>query len=382
MLNKPVTVLIQNVSDQCIPNLVAAKTFQPESIVWVCTQEKKDVLERLQQSTQIITHKQSVWWVDARNSEAMNQSLLAGFKKLNTQGSVIYHLTCGTKSMALQGLMQLAVYKQHYHVDVCGLVMDPHSQHFDVVFPVAQNNIHACNMLNFKDVLSVHGSCRKAKSGRDMQSLKKVYEPLNQLRHLHTALMRDLKGRRICSKDEAANGYFLWGDDTLPKNVITGLELAQQAGVIENLKIDGGYFTFNPIQTMDPIAYIRNMWMEDWVGAVLASHDDGKWLGGYSSVKVEIKSPDDYQEFDFLGVRNNHLVYWSCKNTTEVKAQQLFEIDALRDEVGGRDFHVAGLVHTAKVETGLKMKAKRLGLHLLRVTDADAEIKLLQISHT
>jgi len=116
------------------------------------------------------------------------------------------------------------------------------------------------------------------------------------------------------------------------------------------------------------------------LAAVLAHHDDGAWRGGYSGVQVDIKHPGDHQEFDFLGVRKNHLVYWSCKNTSELKAAQMFEIDALRDEVGGRDFHIAGLMHTAPAESGMRSKAKRLNVHLVQVTAHDAEEQLCRFS--
>jgi hypothetical protein len=129
----------------------------------------------------------------------------------------------------------------------------------------------------------------------------------------------------------------------------------------------------------DPLAYIRNIWMEDWVTMVLAGADN-RWQQAFSGIKINIRTHDDSQEFDFLGARKNHLVYWSCKNTKKTTSAQFFEIDALRDEVGGRDFHVAGLVHTANINDGLQAKAKRLGIHLVNILDDDAEEKLIRIS--
>jgi hypothetical protein len=376
-----VEVLIQNVSSQCIPNLVAIKSFKPKRVIWVYTDETTADLQRLKDASHAWVTQQEQWLVDARDSELLQQSFKAYFEQLSMQGKLVFHLTCGTKSMALQGMMQLAVYRQKQGVDVCAVVMDPNTQYFDVVFPLAQNNAYCCQMLAFDDVLKVHGSWRHKGSGRDMNMLRHVYEPLDSLRALHTPLMQALDGRSLCSAEEAkGNGYFLRGGNDLPGVVQEGLFLAQDAGVIKSLAIKGAYFSFESICCENPYAYIRNMWMEDWVGAVLAKHGMKQWSGGYSSVKVSIQSPEDYQEFDFLGVRKNHLVYWSCKNTSQVKAPQLFEIDALRDEVGGRDFHVAGLVHAVKVPYGLKKKAKRLGLHLVQITAPDAQEKLIRAS--
>ncbi|PCI42246.1 MAG: hypothetical protein COB41_09865 [Proteobacteria bacterium] len=377
----PTEVLIQNVSSQCIPNLVAAETFQPKRMIWVYTDESQNTLQQLQQSTQHITNQQEIWHVQARDSELMQQRLKACFAALSLQGKLVFHLTCGTKGMALQGLMQLAMYKQKHGADVSAVVMNPKTQQFDMLFPQAGNAIQACAQLRFKHILAVHGSERHKHSGRDMQRLKKYDAPLSALRNLHKPMMQAMQGRTVCSIDESADkGFYLRGGHDLPKVVQQGLALAQDCGAIQHLHMTNTHFSFQSQACDNPIAYIRNTWMEDWVGAVLAKHDDGQWHGGYSSVKVSIKTADDYQEFDFLGARKNHLVYWSCKNMNEVKTPQLFEIDALRDEVGGRDFHVAGLLHTAVIKQGLHIKAKRLGLKTLQVTVPDAEERLLAMS--
>jgi len=269
------------------------------------------------------------------------------------------------------------------HLQSEGVVMDPQSQHFDAVLPKAHNNQIPCEVLGFNQILSVHGSKRKDKTGRSMQVVLPHYESIQQLRVLYPQLMRDLKGVEVCAKADAQNNhglFYLRNNKPLTSAIVQGLSLAQEIGMIKKLTIHQNQFGFEPVYTDNPIAYIRNTWMEDWVAAVLAKHDDGYWNGGFSGIEVSIKQYEDYQEFDFLGARKNHLVYWSCKNTKEVKPEQLFEIDALRDEVGGRDFHIAGLVHTATVKSGMRMKTKRLGLQLVNVLDNDAEDKLVEIS--
>jgi len=374
-----VDVLIQNVSQQCIPNLVALQTFKPKKVIWISTLEMKDTLNRLQKAAG--AYAQEVWEVDARNTDSLTTVLKQGFGRLVTKGEVVYHLTSGTKSMAVQGIVQLAMFTKQKGVTVRGVVMDPRSQHFDTVFPQAENNSIGCETLSFNQILSVHGSSRKDNSGRAMKGLKQFYEPLQELRSINAALTSSLKGRVVCNVKEASReGFYLRGKGGLPDIVHRALYLAQDVGVIENLNINGNHFLFDSIHVKSPIAYIRNMWMEDWVGCVLAKDDD-EWCGGYSSIQVSIQKREDFQEFDFLGARKNHLVYWSCKNTpNKMDTSQLFEVDALRDEVGGSDFHVAGLVHTAVAELGMREKAKRLGVKLVNVLDADAEDKITDIS--
>ncbi len=373
-----VDVLVQNVSDQCIPNLVAAKTYQPQRIIWIYTPEKENILKRLQQAVHGV--RQETWQVNARDSQALASVLGQRFSNLKASGKVVYHLTSGTKSMALQGMY--ALMKQS-HLSATGVVMDPQSQHFDAVLPKAANNQTPCVSLGFNQILHVHGSKRKDKSGRSMEIVLPHYDAIQKLRLLNPVLMRDLKDVDVCKKEEAQrNGgfYFLRQNKALTSNIQQGLHIAQDIGVIKGLNIQGNQFAFQTVYTDNPIKYIRNVWMEDWVTAVLAKHNDGNWKGGFSGIEVSIKQYENYQEFDFLGARKNHLVYWSCKNTSKLSSAQLFEIDALKDEVGGRDFHIAGLVHTAEIKEGLKQKAKRLGLHLVNVLDADAEEKLVRIS--
>jgi len=380
-MSEHVDVLIQNVSSQCIPNLTAVRSFKPNRVIWVYSEQTKPDMERLKEAVRKQVSWQESWLVDVRDSAQLQVNFKKYFDALSIQGALVFHLTCGTKSMALQGLMQLAFFQQKSKYPAYGVVMDPVSQYFDMVFPKAKNDAYACEPLSFKQVLGVHGCKRRSASGRDIMSLKKAYEPLQQLRRLHKPLMRATRQRTLCSKLESSNqGYYLRGGNDLPKEVQKGLHLAQDIGVISRLSIQKSHFTFQSEGCEDPFAYIRNMWMEDWIGAVLAHHDDGYWRGGYSSVQVDIKHPGDHQEFDFLGMRKNHLVYWSCKNTSELKSAQLFEIDALRDEVGGRDFHIAGLLHTAPAESGMRSKAKRLNLHLVQVTAADAEEQLCRFS--
>jgi len=373
-----VDVLIQNVSQQCIPNLVALQTFKPKKVIWISTLEMKETLNRLQKAAG--GYAQEVWEVDARNTDSLTTVLKQGLGRLVTKDEVVYHLTSGTKSMAVQGIVQLAMFTKQKGVAVRGVVMDPRSQHFDTVFPQAENNSIGCETLSFNQILSVHGSSRKDNSGRAMAHLKSIYEPLSQLRDINRLLYTSLIGRDICSKEESLQkGYYLRGKGGLPKVVQQALSLVQDAGAIERLRIQGNYFWFDPLFTDNPIAYMRNTWMEDWAGSVLFKHDN-HWRGGFSSIQVSISKHDNYQEFDFLGSRKNHLVYWSCKNTKEVSSAQLFEVDALRDEVGGRDFHIAGLLHTAEVKGGIRYKAGRLGVKLVNILDADAEDKITDIS--
>lgn len=373
-----VDVLVQNVSAQCIPNLVAAKTYRPRRVIWIYTPETESILKRLQQALQPMA--QEVWQVNARDSQALASVLGQRFSSLKAKGKVVYHLTGGTKSMALQGMHALM---KQAHLDGVGVVMDPQSQHFDAVLPKAVNNQTKCAELGFTEILRVHGSTRKDKSGRDMKHVVQHYDKLSKLRLWNPMLMQALKDIDVCSKDQAAanQGFFYSRKKTkLSLNVRQALQLVEDMKMIKGLVFRGDQFKFQAVGVDDAIAYIRNMWMEDWVAAVLEKHRGGQWKGGFSGVKVSIKDYHNSQEFDFLGARKNHLVYWSCKNTREMKAEQLFEVDALRDEVGGRDFHVAGLVHTAKVKQGLQDKARRLNVALVNVLHHDAEERLVNIS--
>lgn len=374
-------ILIQNVSAQCIPNLVAARSFHPRKIIWVCTPEFEGVLQRLRQQTIADTSKQQVWMVDARDAESMHKVMLESFARLKPEGDVIYHLTGGTKSMSLQGLYNLGTFRRKSGAGVYGVVMDPRSQQFDTVYPHAANNARPCTMLSLDEILHVHGNAVFGK-GRSMQELSGKLDELERMRVLAPAIKRELIDRQISKQDEAGF-YRLSGVGGLPSGFCKGLEIAQRTGVLHGLEISGVKFRCTMRGSGDPVAWVRNMWMEDWAGAVLGSGLSG-WQGGGAGMHVRIgkksKSGMDKQEFDFIGARNNHLVYWSCKNVKEISPAPLFEVDALRDEVGGRDFHVAGLLYAGLLKPGIAKKARRLGVELVDVFAADAAERLLRIS--
>ncbi len=376
--------LIQNVSAQCIPNLVAARTYNPKHIIWIYTRQSEPSLKYLQQAYKSQNCKQQAWLVDALNPETLQHTLMKKMKILHGNVTVVYHLSGGTKTMSIIGIECLRKQSQLQQNKVFGVVMDAKTQKFDVVSPHAKNNTVSCRALSLQDILQIHGSQIKHGSGRDMNKLKRRLAILEKLRQMNKPLTDALDGKKMCKHDEArARGYFyLPGQKQISRIIKQGLELTQSVGAIKNLQFHGQEgFNFQAVHTTKPIDYMKNVWMEDWVGAVLARHDDGHWKGGYSGVRVSIQGKEaDYQEFDFLGARKNHLVYWSCKNMKKMTPKPLFEVDSLRDEVGGRDYHVAGLVHAQSIEPGLVAKAKRLDVRLVNVRAPDAEEQLLRQS--
>lgn len=374
-------ILIQNVSEQCIPNLIAAYTFRPSRIVWIYTPEFGEILNRLREQTVSVAPEQQNWRVDARDVQTLHARLKKMFEELPEGSKVIYHLTGGTKSMALLGLFNLGSFRRNRGGDVQAVVMNPVSQHFDTVYPNPANKYVPCASLTLENILAVHGNVIHY-PGRSLKEVRAMRPYLDKLRILSAAVKSSLHGREVKAKDDS--GWFvLTGPGGLPDAVKKALLIAAEAEVLNGLEFNGARFRCKMRGTGDPIAYVRNLWIEDWVAAVLGE-GLSDWNGGYAGIKVRIRSSlqsgNDFQEFDFLGARKNRLVYWSCKNVKEVKAPQLFEVDALRDEVGGRDFHIAGLIYIGKAAPGIRKKAQRLNVHLVDALEPDAEKKIVRIS--
>ncbi len=375
-------ILIQNVSSQCIPALVAAKTFQPKKIIWVYTPEFGSVLNRLKSFCSDFVQEQEQWRVDARDAEALHRGLLERFAVLKVAGDkVIYHLTGGTKSMSLQGLYNLGTFRRTWNVTVQGVVMDPRSQHFDVIYPHPVNNALPCARLSLRQILAIHGNAVHT-SGRSLEFLRKRREIFEKLRALAPEVRRALHTRNIGKNN--AGRVELEGGRSLPRPVERAIRLVGEAGLVRNMEIRGNrVYHEGAVFDKDIFAYVRNLWMEDWAGAVLADDLSG-WAGGFAGVKVRFGrrkgKGGDTQEFDFLGARDNRLVYWSCKNIRKVTPAMLFEVDALRDEAAGADFHVAGLLYAGECGEGYKLKAGRLGVHLVHVHDPDAAEQVIRIS--
>ncbi len=376
----PCHTLIQNVSDQCIPNLVALRTFRPRRVVWVYTAQVKEPWKRLKAMV-LPEVEQCDWLVDARDVEALHRTLDERFALLGDEAApLVYHLTGGTKSMSLQGLFHLGSHRRRRKVQVQGVVMNPKTQGFDVLYPEARNHALACASLKLDQILRVHGNAVE-QPGRDLGFLRARLDVFEELRALAPRVLQALGGREI-GKTQHDGWIELKNGTDIPPVVQKALHLLCDGGLVQKMRIEGNRVQVlgAKIDTHNVFAYVRDIWMEDWIGAVLATHLDD-WQGGYSGVKVRFgrrrATGQDMQEFDFLGARRNHLVYWSCKRVKEIKASMLFEVDALRDEVGGRDHHIAGLAYMGECGEGMRQKARRLGVRLLDVSRKDAAQALL-----
>jgi len=379
----PPDILIQNVSSQCIPNLVAAKTLLPQKIIWVYTAEFGDVLNRLRAQTQFITADQENWRVDARDVESMHQSLLERFESLNPNSKVYFHLTGGTKSMALQGLYNLGSFRRNKKAEVVGFVMDPRSQCFDVIYPTPKNNALACEALTLDEMLAVHGNqwddhhahVELADCAADynlwesMRTLTRVLKKefsLNDLRALHE---RPPRGK--CRHFGSAK--------PVPASLKKIFRVLEGNGRIRNLSWPNAN-EFRYEQTgEDIIKLINGAWLEHWLGAVLHQSNIG-WRGARVSAKY-LEGRGGSPELDFLGATAaNRLVYWSCKTDIKLTNDKLFEVDALRDGIAGADFHVAGILHTAHMTDVMQAKARRMGLQTVNAFSPDAAEQLVKFS--
>ena len=383
-------ILIQNVSAQCIPNLVAIRTFRPKRIIWVHTPEFREALKRLHAVTESDCLAQEGWLVDARDVETMHRTLRGKFNALPGKASVFYHLTCGTKSMALQGLFNLGTFRRERQARVMGIVMNPQSQYFDVIYPEPVNHAFACAPLNLETILRAHGNAidwnRPMRTIRECRARR---EGLERLRRMASAIGSERAGCKWARlhKDHAPVHQYELRRKGKPTGIgsVTrqALRLAVELGVAEGLSFKGNSrISYRP-RSGSLIQYIHGDWLEDWVAAVLSELDWNGAAGASVHVFIGRKGKDgitDEQEADFLGARRNHLVYWSCKHSQELTQPQLFEVDAMRDELGGRDFHVSGIVHTGKVSPTMCLKAQRMGLKIVQALQPDAERQLIEAS--
>jgi len=378
-------ILIQNVSAQCIPNLVAARTFRPRKMIWVYTPQFGETQNRLRDLTLRDSPDQENWRVDARDVESMHGILRERFAALAASGDVIYHLTGGTKSMALQGLYNHGTFRRQRSAKVMGVVMDPCTQHFDVIYPQPVNNAIACASLSLDDMLAVHGNswdkfhphdklkaCAQSRElWEDMRAqapaMKKAWR-VNDMRALHQRPPKD-------------NQRHFSYPCSFPEAFRQTLALLQKHGWLSELHYPADDQVCYKQHRRDIIKLINGGWLECWLGATL--YDSGiNWHGARVSAKFN-EGKGGSQELDFLGATDkNHLVYWSCKTEAKLTNDKLFEVDALRDGIAGSDFHVAGLLHTAHMQPTMQAKAKRMHLHVVQAFAPDAAEQVLRISAT
>ena len=375
-------ILIQNVSAQCIPNLVAVKTFHPRKLIWVYTPEFGDALNRLRASTAGLVAEQENWRVDARDAEGMHAAMQHYFQNLDAKGRIIYHLTGGTKSMSLQGLYNLGSFRRNRGADVCGVVMNPRTQHFDVLYPQPANGTAPCSVLNMEEMLHVHGnSWDQRHAHEDVKDCWQSRELWEQMRTWSPALrqtwnMNDM--RALHKKNCPGNHRHFSCAHPIPRPLKQMFGLLQEYGLIGGLSYPAKHEVRYEQHAGDMIKLIVGGWLECWLGAVL--YDSGiQWHGARVSAHV-LEKGGGSQEFDFIGAHGNHLVYWSCKTDKKLTNDKIFEVDALRDGIAGSDFHIAGLLHTATVKPIMRAKARRMNLHMVGAYAESAAEQIVRAS--
>jgi len=194
--------------------------------------------------------------------------------------------------------------------------------------------------------------------------LKALHAPESKHRHLQ------LQSRK--------NGHA----QGIPGALVQAFRIVRDMGLIADLRQKGNSdLTYVQQGSMDAFIFINGGWLEDWLGAVLSELE---WNGAGVGVHVlmghkHAAQSSDNQEFDFLGTRANHLVYWSCKHTAKLTHEQLFEVDALRDEISGDGNHTVGILHAGKIKQGLLAKAKRLNVHVVDAWADDARDRILAL---
>jgi len=376
-------ILIQNVSSQCIPNIVAINTFKPKKVIWVSTQQTQGILKNLQEYTQADVPNQEVWHIDARDSEALHRKLQQYFSCLKDKLRVLYHLTGGTKSMALQGLYNLDIYQQEKNTQVQGVLMDPRSQCFDVIYPHPANNVYDCARLSLSEMMAAHQNTLDTSHRVTPLAWCAKHQDLWERFRLCSPILKDKWSANKMSAlhDRPITGasrHFRYAQ-SLPKIYRQLMQKLQEHHLITKLSYPKKNEVRYEQKEEDVVKLLNGGWLECWLASVLYQSDI-QWKEAYASAVV-IEGKGGKQEFDFLGASNcNRLVYWSCKTDRKLSNDKLFEVDALRDGIAGADFHVAGLLHTADLMPTMQAKAKRMNLKLVNALEADAADKIIHIS--
>jgi len=377
---KRVDILIQNVSEQCIPNISAVHAFRPETVIWVYTEQVKPVFERLRRMCAPLVRQHDGWKVDARDTESMHATLLKRFTALGAPGGkVVYHLTGGTKSMSLQGLYNLGSYRRQFHADVLGVVLDPVSGYFDVIYPHARNNIISSAALTLEQMLEAHGNRLDPDHVPVQLSLcadqRELWMEFRELSEKLKATVNFSLFRALHPRPARDSLRHFKGSGPLPKVLRRILYLLQEGGLIHELSFPASDEMRYEQGRDDVLKLLNGGWLERWLGGVL-QHPDMDWQGAMVSAKVLQGEGSGLQEFDFLGASHNRITYFSCKTDKVLRNDKLFEVDALRDGIAGRDYHLAGLLHTANVTGLMQKKAKRMGVAMIHALHDDVEDRI------
>ncbi|WP_161595167.1 Card1-like endonuclease domain-containing protein [Mariprofundus erugo] len=379
--------MIQNVSRSAIPNLVAIRTFKPSKVIWVCPEDAKQYCERLYQWAKAEVPQQEVWAVETSNPKKLSSQLLAKFSGLDSEGQYVYHLSSGPKVLTSIGMSAFLLNFDQKHGEV--IVYDEPNQSFDVLYPTERDDQYPSELVSLEEMLKAHGnSYDRNRPMRSTHTCQKRLPHVEQLKALSPDVKRAMKGKvlnGLHAPDSTHREFSLVSKKSgktiheFPEPLIRAFRIVGEIGLLKNLTIgSSGHLSFSA-QDNNVYGYINGGWLEDWVGGVLA---DLEWSGAGVGVQVLMDaalSNNDSQEIDFLGARNNKLVYLSCKHTAKLTSDELFELDSLRDDLCGDGNFTIGIVHAGAIGLGMMDKAKRLNINVINPWAKNAAQELKRI---
>ena len=382
-----ISTLIQNVSRNAIPNLIAFQTFKPSKVIWICPEDAKQYFEKLCQWARTEVPQQELWSVDTSNPKKLMSQLMTKFSCLNSKVQYVYHLSSGPKILTSIGMSAFLLNFDQKHGEV--IVYDEPNQSFDVLYPTECDDQYHGALVSLEAMLKAHGNTLHPKGVIRtldecwkrlpyIERLKKIASDVKRamqgkvLKGLHAPSSTSRKFTLISKKNGKAIHEF-------PEPLISAFRIVEEIGLLKNLMVNSnGHLTFSTHDN-NVYGYINGGWLEDWVGGVLA---DLEWSGAGVGVQVLMDaalSNNDSQEIDFLGVRNNKLVYLSCKHTTKLTSDELFELDSLRDDLCGDGSFTIGIIHAGAIGSGMMDKAKRLNINVISPWGKNAAQELKQL---
>ncbi|OYT14504.1 MAG: hypothetical protein B7C24_17960 [Bacteroidetes bacterium 4572_77] len=349
-------ILINLLSEQTIPNLVAIKHFKPSSVMALTTQEYKNQVKHFERVTQVSHQEVDVEAYDMPK----NLSVLGDVLKNTQQDELIINYTGGTKIMAMAAMLkvllsaeqnvQLAyINTKNLSVEIINVGADKslkaENQKIRVSIPIEEYfRIKGEEIDTYDFEMTKHENERLVLSKQLMKSpqLSSIFKK----QHTFFKNNRPLPTHRISTGDK----FDLFWD---AKEII----LRQGNRLFDYKHGDGGH-------------YFTGAWLEELVFNKL--HKSKKFDQVLKNLKINFKtglSQFNKNEMDVVVTKGFKTAFVECK-AGNIKQEHVYKLHAITNYFLG-SFGVPILIARYKPQANIMEKCKDLGVYVFTAWQYD-----------
>lgn len=366
--------LIQLVSDQAMPNLLAAMALTPQRIIHLCTTDMSAASERLRRAYKAAGLHSEVKLEHLSRMPRMPEvrSRVASVIKEELGCRCIVNFTGGTKLMAIGAYVAaMGVKAESIYVDTLEGVFLDGKTGTDItgLFEDGDKSLSSLMRKLRVDIIAISNGCERVTSGKNWEEFVPITNLLLGNKDLeekaHEFADKILRGSPHKWKERER-----WNAEKLEEPVNPPGELRAEAVAVGIFEERGGKMYVSPDTPLknfeETLKFFQGCWWEVAVASYLNDKGIYRDLRWSANVGARGSGGTDMEE-DILAVDGANLLYVSCKRggRGDALSRTLEEVAASARRIGGS--------HSEKI---VALYRTQSGSHAIRLRNRAVELKI------